>query len=185
MQNEETVVKDETTRDNTSKIQHNTSTTWPNLSTKEAREAKLGLYFALFVTEIYIFLVSCRNSYYNPTCNILLNLWVPRALINVLPKCYYPRPNVRLQLMYQNVYITPLLCFNNTHYGFFGYQVELTYKIGQGVYNIEMYFKQFFTCLKRASTFITSIFRMIYRSSYSYVFSKIGVLLQRCGIITE
>ena len=33
------------------------STTRPNTSTKEAREEKIGLYLALFVTELYIFLI--------------------------------------------------------------------------------------------------------------------------------
>ena len=61
-----------TTRRNTSTTQHNTrqlnttrdnaSTTRSNRSTKEARVAKLGLYFALFVTELYVFLISFRNK---------------------------------------------------------------------------------------------------------------------------
>ena len=41
---------------------HNTSTTRPNTSTKKALAAKIGLYFALFVTELYIFLISFGNS---------------------------------------------------------------------------------------------------------------------------
>ena len=52
-----------------------------------------------------------------------------------------------------------------------------TYKGRKSVYNIEMYFKQFFTSLVRTSTFITSIFRAIYRSNSQKVFSKKGVLL--------
>ena len=52
-----------------------------------------------------------------------------------------------------------------------------TYKGRKSVYNIEMYFKQFFTSLVRTSTFITSIFRGIYRSNSQKVFSKKGVLL--------
>ena len=67
----------------------------------------------------------------------------------------------------------------------FGYQAKVTYKVRKSVYNIEMYFKQFFTCLERTSTFITSIFRTIYRSSSPEVFSKKGVLLQICSIFTE
>ena len=67
----------------------------------------------------------------------------------------------------------------------FGHQAEVTYKVRKSVYNTEMYFKQFFTCLERTSTFITSIFRTIYRSSSPEVFSKIGVLLQTCSIFTE
>ena len=46
------------TRDNTSALRYNTSTTRPNTSTKEAQAAKIGLYIALFVTELYFFLVS-------------------------------------------------------------------------------------------------------------------------------
>ena len=63
-----TRVKYEYKRHNTSTIRHNTSTirntstTRPNTSTKEAFAAKIGLYFALFVTELYIFLISFRNS---------------------------------------------------------------------------------------------------------------------------
>ena len=47
-----------TTRENTSTIGHNTRTTRPITSTKEARAAKLGLYFALFFAELDIFLFS-------------------------------------------------------------------------------------------------------------------------------
>ena len=69
----------ETTRDNTTqheydttkheatRVQHeynmtNTSIIRPNRSTKEALAAKIGLYIALFVTELYIFLISFRIS---------------------------------------------------------------------------------------------------------------------------
>ena len=61
-QHEYNTTQHEITRDNTSTIQHNTSTTWPNSSTTEVLAAKIGLYFALFVTELYIFLISFRNS---------------------------------------------------------------------------------------------------------------------------
>ena len=45
-------------------------------------------------------------------------------------------------------------------------QAKVLYKVRKSGYNIEMYFKQFFTCLERTSTFIiASIFRTIYRSS--------------------
>ena len=54
-QHETTRVKHKTTRDNT-------SITRPNTSTKEARAAKIGLYFTFFVTELYIFLISFRNG---------------------------------------------------------------------------------------------------------------------------
>ena len=60
-----------------------------------------------------------------------------------------------------------------------------TYKGRKSVYNIEMYFKQFFTSLKRTSTFITIIFRALYRSSSPEVFSEKGVLPQICSIFTE
>ena len=43
-----------TTRQNTSTTRHNTSTTRPNRTTKEALATKIGLYFALFVTELEI-----------------------------------------------------------------------------------------------------------------------------------
>ena len=55
-------VQHETTR-------RNTSTTQLNTNTEEARAAKIGIYIALFVTELYFFLISFRNSYYSPTCN--------------------------------------------------------------------------------------------------------------------
>ena len=48
-----------------------------------------------------------------------------------------------------------------------------------------MYFKQFFDSLERTFTFITSIFRMIYRSSYQDRFSEKSVLVQICSIFTE
>ena len=38
------------------------STTRPNTSAKEAQAAEVGLYFALFVAELYIFLISFGNS---------------------------------------------------------------------------------------------------------------------------
>ena len=80
-----------TTRDSTSTIRHNTSTTRPNTSTKEALAAKIGLYFALFVTELYIFLISFRNSYYSPTCNIVSTLWIPRAYNTSFQNTKQPR----------------------------------------------------------------------------------------------
>ena len=64
---------------NTSTIRHNTSTTRPNKNTKEALAAKIRLYFALFIIELYIFLISFRSSLYTPTCNIVSTLWIPRA----------------------------------------------------------------------------------------------------------
>ena len=54
-QHEPTRVEQETTR-------HNMSKTRPYPSTKEAQATKIGLYFALFVAKLQIFLVSFRNS---------------------------------------------------------------------------------------------------------------------------
>ena len=48
-----------------------------------------------------------------------------------------------------------------------------------------MYIKQFFNFLERTSTFIISLFRVIYRSSSSDVFNKKGILLQVRSIFTE
>ena len=45
------------TQDNTSIIRYNTSMTRPNTSAKEARTAKIGLYFTFFIIELYIFLI--------------------------------------------------------------------------------------------------------------------------------
>ena len=81
------------------------------------------------------------------------------------------------------------MVFFNNHYGFwkptFVHQVNVTYKVRKRVYNIEMYFKQFFTWLKRTSTFITALFRTLYRGNSPNVFSKKGALLQICSILTE
>ena len=54
-QQEKTRVKLDATRDNTRSPRRNTST-------KEARVAKLEVYFALFVIELYILLISFRNN---------------------------------------------------------------------------------------------------------------------------
>ena len=41
--------------------------------------------------------------------------------------------------------MAPLSCFINNYYGFwkltFSDQVKIMYEVGQGIYNIEMYFK--------------------------------------------
>ena len=63
--------------------------------------------------------------------------------------------------------------------------MEVLYKVTRGGYNIEIYFKQFFTCLERTSTFINSVFRAIYKSSSRYVLSEKSVLLQIRSIFTE
>ena len=56
-----------TTQHEATRVQHeynstNTSTTRPIRSTKKALAGKIGLHFGLFVTELYIFLISFRNS---------------------------------------------------------------------------------------------------------------------------
>ena len=61
-QHETTRVQHENTRHNTSSTRHNTSKARLNTSTQEARAAKIGLYFALFVAKLCIFLTSFRNS---------------------------------------------------------------------------------------------------------------------------
>ena len=76
---------------NTSTIRHNTSTTRPNRSSKEALAGKIGLYLALFVTELYIFLISFRSSSYSPTCNIFSTLWIPRAYKTSFQNTKQPR----------------------------------------------------------------------------------------------
>ena len=45
-------------------------------------------------------------------------------------------------------------------------------KVRKSAYNIKRHFKQFFTFLERTSTFIISLFRAIYRSSYPDVFTR-------------
>ena len=85
-----------TTKHEATRVQHeynttNTSIIRPNRSTKEALAAKIGLYFALFVTELYIFLISFRNSYYSPTCNIVSTLWIPRAYNTSFQNTKQPR----------------------------------------------------------------------------------------------
>ena len=80
--------------------------------------------------------------------------------------------------------MNPLSCFINNHFGFwkltFGHQVKVTQKVRKSVY-----FKQFFTFLERTSTFIISLIRAIYRSSYSDVFTQKSVLLQVRSIFPE
>ena len=68
---------------------------------------------------------------------------------------------------------------------FYPQPLWLLNKVRKSVYNTEMHFKHLFTCLERNSTFITSIFRTIYRNSSPEVFSKKDVLLQICSIFTE
>ena len=53
-QHEYNTRKHDTIRDNMSIIQYSTSKIRLNTSTKEVRTAKIGLYFALFVTKLYI-----------------------------------------------------------------------------------------------------------------------------------
>ena len=110
-----------TTRHNTSKIRYNTNTTQPNTSTKEARASKIGLYTALFVTELYLFLISFRNTYYSPTCNIVSTLWISKACNTSFRNVKQPRtydvlhkvkrlPDIKLKIAIQvpKTYICPL-----------------------------------------------------------------------------
>ena len=64
-QHDTTRVQYDITRDNTSTTRHNTSTirqTRVQNDPTEVLRKKLGLYFVLFVIELYIFLISFRNS---------------------------------------------------------------------------------------------------------------------------
>ena len=94
-----------------------------------------------------------------------------------------------MQLRYQRRIYTPSFVFYQQPLWLLktnlGHQAKVTYKVRKSVFNIEIYFKQFFTCLERISTFITSIFRTIYRSSSPEVFFEKGVLLQICSIFAE
>ena len=85
--------KHETTPDNRNTIWHNTSKTRLNISPKEGRTAKIGLYFALFVTKLYIFLISFGNSWCSHTCNIISTIWIPRALRPSKMREELPNPN--------------------------------------------------------------------------------------------
>ena len=160
-------------RDNTSTIRYNTSTTRPNTSTKEARAAKIGLYIALFVTELYFFLISFRNSYYSPTCNIVSTLWISKAYNTSFRNVKRPRTydalrkvkrvldiKLKTTIRVPKTYLYPPLSrFINNHYGFwkliFCHQAKVSYKVRKGGYNLQMYFKQFFI----------HIFRTIFRFS--------------------
>ena len=106
----------------------------------------------------------------------------PSEMLEVLHKVKRPTKNKACNSGTKDAHIHPLSCFINKHYGFwkliFAHQAKVTQKVTKSVYNIKMYFKQFFTFLERTSTFITSLFRAIYRSSYPDVFTKKGVLLK-------
>ena len=102
------------------------------MSTREVRVAKIGLYFALFVTEIYIFLISSKNSQYSPRCNIVSTLWIPMAYNTSfqnakVPRTYYVLRKVKRYTGYKtwdcnsgtkDLYIFSLSCLINNHYGF-------------------------------------------------------------------
>ena len=144
------------TRHNTSTIRYSTSTTQLNTSTKEAGAAKIGLYIALFVTELYFFLISFRNSYYSPTCNIVSTLWISKAYNTSLRNVKQPRiynvlrkvkrlPDIKLKIAIQipkTYTYHPLSRFINNHCGFwkliFGHQEKVWYKVRKGGYNLEM-----------------------------------------------
>ena len=82
VQHETTRNNTSTTRHNTSTIRHNTSKTQLNTSTKEARTAKIGLYFTLFVTKLYIFLnVNCLQE------NIHAKVSHGYSFVNMLRTC--------------------------------------------------------------------------------------------------
>ena len=85
----------------------------------------------------------------------------------------------------KEAHILLLSCFINNHYGFFGHQAKVTQKVRKSVNNIKIYFKQFFTFLKRTFAFIISLFRATYRSSSPDVFTKKVVLIQVSSIFTE
>ena len=98
----------------TTRVQH--ETTRPNRSTKEALAAIIGFYFALFVTELYIFLISFRNSWYSSTCNVA-PLWIPRAYNTSFQNTKQPRTydvllyiKLKITIQYQR-HITPSFVF--------------------------------------------------------------------------
>ena len=113
----------------------------------------------------------------------------PSKMLDVLHKVKRPTKNKTCNSGTKDAHIHPLPCFINNHYGFwkitFGYQAKVTQKVRKSVYNIKTYFKQFFNFLERTSTFIIALFRAIYRSSYSDVFTKKGVLLQVVFLFEE
>ena len=82
VQHETTRQNTSTTRHNTSTIRHNTSKTRPNTSAKEARTAKIGLYFTLFVTKLYIFLnLNCLQE------NVHAKVSHGYSFVNMLRTC--------------------------------------------------------------------------------------------------
>ena len=112
------------TQDNTSIIRYNTSMTRPNTSAKEARTAKIGLYFTFFIIELYIFLIFLEMV------NIVLHaiLFQPFEYQGV-----YIRPSemllsnqermtscakIAIQIPKACIYPTPLSCFINNNCGF-------------------------------------------------------------------
>ena len=160
-------VQHETTRRNTSTTRHNTSTTQLNTNTEEARAAKIGIYIALFVTELYFFLISFRNSYYSPTCNSFSTLWISKAYNTSFRNVKQPRKynvlrkvkclaDIKLKIAIQvpKTYIyLPLSRFINNHRDFwrliFSHQGKVSCKVRKGGYYLQMYFKQIFTYIFR------------------------------------
>ena len=194
-------------------MRHNTSKTQPNASTKEARAEKIELYFALFATKLYFFLISFRNSWCSLTCKDLASLQNARGIVesksdrnrkiqspkgkrpfkmpDVLRKIKWPTENKTQDCNSGTkvAHIHPPSCFINDHYRLWKiticHQAKVTQKVRKKVSNIKMYFNQFFILLERTSTFIIFLFRVIYRSSSPDVFTKNGVLLLLRSIATE
>ena len=102
----------------------------------------------------------------------------PSKMLDVLHKVKaYRKWNLKLQFRYQRRMYTPSFVFYQqplrllkTH--LWPSSESHVKKIRKSVYNIKRYFKQFFTSLERTFTFIISLFRAIYRSSYADVFTK-------------
>ena len=116
---------------NTSTIQRNMNTTRPNTSTKEALAGKLGPYFALFVTEICIFLLFSKIV--NIVLHVILfqpfeyqGLMIPPSEIlsnqGHMTSCAKFRGllyrKLKIAILVPKTYIPPLLCFINNHSGF-------------------------------------------------------------------
>ena len=120
-QHEKTRVKLDASRDNTRSPRRNTST-------KEARVAKLEVYFALFVIELYILLISFRNNWYSPTCNIVSIIWIPRDLgpSEIQKESSNRNPKGIIKCEFRKVN---------------SFQMKVTRKDRKSVYNIKMYFR--------------------------------------------
>ena len=101
----ENYTSNNTIQHNAAQVQHettrqNTSTTRPNTSAKEARTAKIGLYFTLFVTKLYIFLnVNCLQE------NIHAKVSHGYSFVNMLRTCnrtLFLVKNIRITAVYRS-----------------------------------------------------------------------------------